>query len=71
MEKRRVGRPNVENPMNYEMRCKVRKEIHDEIIKRCNEEGITIADFLRRSINLYLKASEGFSFSKLFLKEKE
>ena len=54
MEPRR-GRPKIDNPKDFTIRCRIDNELHKELIKYCRENGVSKSDVIIQGINRIIK----------------
>lgn len=50
----RTGRPKAENPKDVDVKVRFDKELHEKLLKYCEDHGITRTEAIRRGVHLLL-----------------
>jgi len=60
-----MGRPKKENSKDDQIRMRLTKDEHERLKKVSNSQGLTVAEFIRSCVNLYmLNISQNNVFDK-------
>lgn len=51
----RTGRPKVDNPKDIVIRCRISKELNEQIEKYCSEHGVTKTEVMIKGIESVIK----------------
>ena len=51
----RTGRPKVDNPMDINVKIRFDKDLHEKLMKYCEENNITRTEAIRQGVNLLLE----------------
>lgn len=52
----RVGRPKIDNPKDVTIRCRVSKELNQELEKYCEKNKTTKSEVMTKGIEKIIKA---------------
>ncbi len=50
----RTGRPKAENPKDIDVKVRFDKDLHEKLLKYCQEHNITRTEAIRRGVQLLL-----------------
>ena len=51
----RTGRPKVDNPMDINVKIRFDKDLHEKLMKYCEENNITRTEAIRQGVHLLLE----------------
>lgn len=50
----RTGRPKIDNPKDVDVKVRFDKELHNRLLKYCEEHNITRTEAIRKGVHLLL-----------------
>lgn len=51
----KIGRPKSDNPKNIDIKVRIDEALNEKIINYCKKKNISKAEFIRKSIKLFLE----------------
>lgn len=54
-DKKKIGRPPAEDPINHSIKIGLNKELYDKVIEYSNKNGDSIAEIVREALKIFFK----------------
>ena len=54
----RTGRPKLDKPLKNDIKVRLNDDLHNRLVKYCDEKGISKAEVIRKAVVKYLESEE-------------
>ena len=54
----RTGRPKLDKPLKNDIKARLNDDLHNRLVKYCDEKGISKAEVIRKAVVKYLESEE-------------